>query len=561
MAKRQVIVELKYSKDIAEVALSAVPLAEKGLDIGMAPKVSGVVYDKSFAPTTVPGLVPRTAMGVPYISGVKFDLAVEPKESTYIVRAEVDESKISDLSGHTGVVGVFADAQIQPTIVCPGSPAMGTDADVERLLCVSQMHRIGMDGAGVLIAIVDTGINLAYLATHGKTIRLDVTRSWMPPGADPAKGPGNADVDHGTMCAFDATIAAPRATFLDIQLLRSTAEGATVMSGFLSDGIRAYSHLMRIMTALRRPGAHRSMVVSNSWGMFHPSWDFPKGHPGNYSDNPNHPFNRIVAALEQVGADIVFAAGNCGKDCPDGRCQNVTDNAIYGANGHPSVLTVGGVDITKTRVGYSTQGPGRLSRDKPDLCGYTHFKGSEVYSADGGTSAATPVVAGVVAAVRSKRPYVPGNPAASPATIRALMRSTAEDQGTAGFDFDYGFGVVGGCALYRRFKPRTPIDICQRYPWLCRGWPIPIDICKRFPEICRGTPSPSVPPRPAPGPEGSSLTDVAVEDLDVNAMLNEDLEELLLTAWQAGYYNGQKAVGGYTARPTAPGCPPSGESE
>ena len=36
-------------------------------------------------------------------------------------------------------------------------------------------------------------------------------------------------------------------------------------------------------------------MVSNSWGMFDPAWDFPVGHPGNYSDNPNHPFNIIVA--------------------------------------------------------------------------------------------------------------------------------------------------------------------------------------------------------------------------------------------------------------------------
>jgi len=559
MSKRQVIVELKYNKDLAEVAFSAAPVAEKELDIGTVPKVAGVTFDKSFAPTNLPGMVARTAMGVPYVSGAKFDLTLEPKESTYIVRAEVDESKIDNLSGHTAVVGVFADVEIQPTIICPGSPAMGTDADVERLLCVPQMHRIGMDGGGVLVAIVDTGFNLADLAAHGKSIRLDPTRSWVPPGATTV--PGNAPVDHGTMCAFDAAIAAPKATFLDIQLLRSTATGPTVMSGVLSDGIRAYSHLIRVMTAFRRPGEHRSMVVSNSWGMFHPEWDFPVGYPGNYSDNPNHPFNRIVGALEQVGADILFAAGNCGRDCPDNRCRNVTNNTIYGANGHPSVLTIGGVDITKTRVGYSAQGPGRLSRNKPDLCGYTHFKGSGVYSADGGTSAATPVVAGVVAAVRCKRPYEAGNPDASPATMRALMRSTAEDRGTAGFDFDYGFGVVGGCALYRRFRPRVPIDICKRYPWLCQPRPIPIDICKRFPEICRGIPFPPIPPRPGPGPELIGPTEGTTEELDVGELVDGNLEELLLTMWQAGYYDGQQAPGGYSTKPASPGCSTCGESK
>jgi hypothetical protein len=188
------------------------------------------------------------------------------------------------------------------------------------------------------------------------------------------------------------------------------------------------------------------------------------------------------------------------------------------------------VDVTKARVGYSTQGPGRLSRNKPDLCGYTHFKGSGVYAADGGTSAATPVVAGVVAAVRNKRPFSPGNPAVAPAAMRALMRSTAQDLGTSGFDFDYGFGVVNGCALYKRFRPSIIIDICKRYPWLC--YPRPgIDICKRYPWLCR-----SIQP----------MLDVAAEaaeDSDMGALDDIDLGELMEMAWKIGFYDAQHGSG------------------
>lgn len=538
MVKRKVIVELKYNRDLAEVAFSAAPAAEKQLDTGTVPKITDVNFDESFAPVNLPGMTARTAMNVPYVSGAKFDLALDEKESTYIVRAEVDESRIGELTGNKSVVGVYSDVEIQPTIICPGSPPMGTDADVERLLCVPQLNSIGMDGLGVMIAIVDTGFNLNYLTAHGKAITLDTARSWVPSAG---MIPGNAPVSHGTMCAFDAAIAAPRATFLDIQVLRSSATGPTPMSGVLSDAVRAYNHLCNIMTSPRRPGEHRSMVVSNSWGMFHPSWDFPVGDPGNYSDNPNHPFNRIVGVLESVGADILFAAGNCGANCPDGRCQGVTNNAIYGANGHPAVLTIAGVDISKTRVGYSTQGPGRLSHNKPDLCGYTHFRGSGVYTADGGTSAATPVVAGVVATLRNKRPYEPGNPATTPATMRALMRSTAEDLGAAGFDFDHGFGVVDGCALYKRFRPFEPIDICKLIPWLCRP---PIDICKRYPQLCKPIPLPS-------GPRPLGQTIEMESGWDLSALDAPYLEELLSAIYQAGYNDGQKGIGGRNANPVS----------
>ena len=552
MPKKQVIVELQYNKDLADIAFSAAPAAEKELDTNIIPKVSGVNFDNSFAPCNLPGMTERTATNVPYVSGEKFDLGLEPKESTYIVRAELDERKIDDLCERKAVVGVFADVEIQPTILCPGSPPMGTDADVERLLCVDRMHSIRMDGSGVLIAIVDSGINLAHLAARGKPITLDAARSWVPTAG---LVPGNAPVGHGTMCAYDAAIAAPKATFLDVQLLRSSATGPTPMSGVLSDAVRAYSHLSNIMAAPRRPGENRSMVVNNSWGMFHPSWDFPPGQPGNYSDNPNHPFNRIVGALERLGADILFAAGNCGSNCPDGRCGGVTENAIYGANGHPAVLTIAGVDVSKRRVGYSTQGPGRLSHNKPDLSGYTHFQGSGVYPADGGTSAATPVVAGVVAAVRSKRPHSPGNPAVSPASVRALMRSTAEDLGTEGFDFDHGFGVVGGCELHRRFRPKSsPFDICKRFPWLCQPRPIPIELCRRFPFLCRPIPRP---PFPSAAESAQDLYDrsaAPIRDAGMSAFEESDIEELLLAAWHAGYYDGQKMSSSSNTPPSSSGC-------
>ena len=40
-----------------------------------------------------------------------------------------------------------------------------------------------------------------------------------------------------------------------------------------------------------------SLVVNNSWAIFHSSWDFPVSKPQNYTHNPNHPFNLMVGAV------------------------------------------------------------------------------------------------------------------------------------------------------------------------------------------------------------------------------------------------------------------------
>jgi hypothetical protein len=135
---------------------------------------------------------------------------------------------------------------------------------------------------------------------------------WSPPNV--AKTPGEYEIDHGTMCAYDALIAAPACSLLDFPILQSETPGGSVMAGFLSDALLAFSYLHKRLTT---PGwKYKALVINNSWGMYHPSWDFPAGHPGRYADNPNHPFNIMVGTIAREGADVLFAAGNCGADCP-----------------------------------------------------------------------------------------------------------------------------------------------------------------------------------------------------------------------------------------------------
>ena len=439
----RVLLEIRSEAPAGESLVAMAETTEPPFDL-TALANSGMEIDQAFPAVVVPKPQARVRGAMVLAMGHVPEFSFEPDDVSYLVRGTVpdddgQQAVVTDLLSRPQVKGVFSDPVIETTPTCGGDPPVGDTADVAQKLDVAALHEDGMAGSGVRIAIVDTGINTAYLAKRGMSQTLDATNSFTPTGVTTT--PGTHPVNHGTMCAYDTGIAAPDAEFLDHALLLSKAPGQTVMEGLLSDAVRSFSQLRALLLA----DEERPLVVSNSWGVFDPAWDFPVGHPGNYTDNPGHPFNLIVASLESAGADVLFAAGNCGVECPDSRCK-FQSNPISGANSHPSVLSIAGIDTNDQRVGYSSQGPGRLSPDKPDLCSYTHFLGSEVFGSgepDSGTSAACPVAAGVVAAVRSK--YSRGK--ISPIQLRALMERTAVDLGGLGFDHDCGWGALSPATL------------------------------------------------------------------------------------------------------------------
>ena len=107
---------------------------------------------------------------------------------------------IASVSAHPDVIGVFSDPVIESTIVCPGDAAIGSDADVANRLGVTQLQAAGLDGHGVYLAVVDTGINLVHLKAKGRKTKLSSIKSFTPQGVN--SKPGKHPVNHGTMCAL-----------------------------------------------------------------------------------------------------------------------------------------------------------------------------------------------------------------------------------------------------------------------------------------------------------------------------------------------------------------------
>ena len=311
------------------------------------------------------------------------------------------------------VIGVFADPRIN---ACPGgycrTRPSGDFQDVIKGLGADKLRGPGITGKNVRIVVVDTGIDGTHAGPTGQPLQKNISSSFK---SLPGYNPGSAGADHGTMVAFDCLLAAPDAALCDYPLLQASGKS---WQSFLSDALSAFANLMDLIQ--KEPGP---LVVNNSWALYNRSGDAPVGSPENYSANPNHPFNQMVGSLVSAGADVLFAAGNCGEDCPDGLCGTNDvgpSQSIHGANSHPSVITVGAVTVGKQWLGYSSQGPGGLARQKPDLCAYSHFVGSGIFKADAGTSAACPVASGVVAALRQAWPKV------TPEVVKGALEKSAE---------------------------------------------------------------------------------------------------------------------------------------
>lgn len=390
-------------------------------------------------------------------------------EDTFIIRGEIDEADRESLMAQDDVVMVWTDAEVTgfgecncggggretvspdqeaidlpdidallsmddqvvqapdlatsspcPPTDCDPGVAKGTIADVARYLACHRLWAKGIRGGGVAVGIVDTGVD--------KTKVPNVVDGWSPNPSIPWGVDGGS---HGSMTATDALGMAPDAQIYDIGLLKSQGS----ISGLLSDAIAGYQWALNKYKATGKP-----QLLSNSWGMYQKAW------APDYATDPNHPFTRKVVEVINAGMIVTFAAGNCGQVCPSGRCSGDVGpgRSIWGANGHPRVMTIGAANIKEEWIGYSSQGPAALDPKKPDFVAPSHFKGFT--SSDNGTSAANPVCAGVLALLRGHDPKLRQDAA------KKALQETAKDLCGQGWDQHSGYGMINAERAFNKLN-------------------------------------------------------------------------------------------------------------
>lgn len=360
------------------------------------------------------------------------------------IRAEVDPVDIERLAGMKEVVAVHDDPPISPMVGAMQEPTTGDADDVRTALRLDELDERGLTGEGVDVAIVDCGVSLDTLVGTNLSPRTAPARSWIVPGRERAPF-GPTTRAHGSITAAACLTVADEVTLLDLAALDPSPVAAQGLEHRLSDALAA---IASVTTPREIDPSNRSpLVLVNSWGVDNPAADDGTGAQ-RYLDNPNHLFNEVLRdAVATLGVDIVFAAGNCGQPNPHYPWP-AADPQIVGAGSLEHTLCIGAVGCDGRRTGYSAQGPGAIHPEKPDIMGYAHFSlpsGMECK----GTSAAAPVVAGVIARLRSALPPTQVSPMA---LKKALLDTAVPTDGRApgSHDRDDGFGIV---------EPRGAADV------------------------------------------------------------------------------------------------------
>jgi hypothetical protein len=357
---------------------------------------------------------------------------------TLVIGIEADESTVVELAEEAASDGgALTAAGIDLQVFAARRPASAVSdaifsdsAAADRLIGAAALRDPArfpagaLAGAGVHVAVFDHGLDWTRLPRFGG--------GW----AKQPRLPGTTIGGHGMAMARRILALAPEATLHDYAVLPDRIGD---IDAWASDITAAFVDLIADMKAARAAGDTGPWVALNAWSVFERAWN-----PGNGSpDDPLHPLNAIMTYAIAEGCDVVFAAGNCGQFFPDPRC-GCTDRgpgvSILGANAHPDVVTVASVRADGAWIGSSSQGPGPAPARllKPDIAAPSHFRDADdAARLNTGTSTASAVTAGAIAALRQ------GWPALPPATMKQVLIDTArEADGGPGWSDRTGHGII-----------------------------------------------------------------------------------------------------------------------
>jgi subtilisin family serine protease len=143
---------------------------------------------------------------------------------------------------------------------------------------------------------------------------------------------------------------------------------------------------------------------------------------GSTSDSTT--LHDVITLAYSRGIVLVAAAGNSGPG----------ENTVEYPAKYGEVIAVGATDADDNVASWSSRGS-ELELAAPGVSIYSTYKGG-TYATLSGTSMACPHVTGTVALILQK------NPCLTPNEVRGILRGSAENLGSEGWDSTYRYGLV-----------------------------------------------------------------------------------------------------------------------
>lgn len=287
-------------------------------------------------------------------------------------------------------------------------------------------------GAGVRVAVIDTGVDSSHPDLAGKVIA----------GAD-FSGFGSADGQtpvgessfHGTMVA---SLIAGQGD--EAGGVIGVAPEADLLSASVGVGVEGANTDQQIADAVRWAVDEGAQVINISLSRNSDRW------PKSWDDAFLYAFQNDVV--------IVAASGNSNDGSP-----GLTAPATM-----PGVLAIAGVDKNGLSAAGSSADGVSVALAAPAINLLGSYPGGEVRRWSG-SSAAAPLMSGLVALIRSIYPDLNAN------SVIDRLLATATDAGEPGFDTKYGWGIpnpLEAIAVDRPVQLENPLGSLEQWVALYR---------------------------------------------------------------------------------------------
>ncbi|PHR65790.1 S8 family peptidase [Pseudidiomarina marina] len=395
-------------------------------------------------------------LGIPYLSLKTMPMA----------GATVTKGQLEALIKNSAVSSIYANAPLQYSNYTSGEITGG-----------HYVHDYyGLDGHGVTIAVLDSGVDATHpdLEFQTKTIEnVKILGDLDLLGGRNAfiEGVPNSDTTSGHGTHVAGTVAGSgmvsvnderRAYYHD-----GIAPGASIIGLGAGEGLSILYALLGFDYAIANQDRLGIDIITNSWG----------GGDGAEFD-PNNPINKASFEAYSKGMVVSFAASNSGPDedtlnqyaiapwvinvAAGTSEKELADFSSRGVAGHVYKLpdiTAPGQNITSTRA------PNTVIGAMGPVVDLEHPEYAAYYHTISGTSMATPFVAGVAALLLEV------NPDLSPDQIEQILKDSAEPMNYAPHEVGAGYiDVKAAVDLAKITSGNRPSFMSGNTQWSSQGY-------------------------------------------------------------------------------------------